>query len=770
MKSLAFSIGTVLCILALSVATPAQTGTPAPGSIEAALAIEDPAERIAALRKFLRTNIIPEQTQTAREAIVASWAQIADSHLNTNEIDKAMDAFRESIGSLPGKITDTFFNDTVIRIPLAVSVRGYRTQAVLLARELEARFPGEGRRLAAIGEFYMTIEAPGDAIRALEKAAAAGEDTALLHRALGAAYRIGLRLDDAITQYQQAIRLDPMDKRAYYELGNLYRAFGAYEDALGLYRKQLEIEPRHTSSWKGIALAHLAMGDEEKATAALNRARDIRGATEELTQDLYLQTQLAFLYLQKNNLPQARKAAEAALLIEPRYAWARIAAAEVDLVEGKYFDAERNLLAARQYAGFPSLSFAFGKLYLAVEDFDGAIEQFASAFEYSPAKGFTARLGGSLDVQAGRLADLLAGEHRAAIYLADAPAKPEVFRLAESLVRFDVRLRMLRDQIYSAQRPATRKQLEELDREAMDFIEVENLRKSFRSLYIAQRLAQAGVSTGTAAELADIALGLANIAVGPEGSLRDYPNFDFQGRLSVFKGRALDARGWALFKSGKIEEAAEVLSRAVAYYDSIAEGKKALRRLATVKESLGGGAEALDLYIAAYEPPADKSSSDIDRTVIEVLYRKINGSLDGLDRQLERRQEISDRIIADLTRKYPKPVIRSNYSATGGVLPTDPMFARRDALRPEPAEPEPLKPVAAVSLPSRTPVRLPEFDSRLAASVTLPAAFDRLVPPPYIEEFATSKLPVPDPPQPARTPLHTRKRRVTVPDDPPNNF
>ena len=58
-----------------------------------------------------------------------------------------------------------------------------------------------------------------------------------------------------------------------------------------------------------------------------------------------------------------------------------------------------------------------------------------------------------------------------------------------------------------------------------------------------------------------------------------------------------------------------------------------MRRLATVKETQGELKEALDLYIAGYEAPA--SGSELDRAVIESLYRKINGSLEGLDKRLQ---------------------------------------------------------------------------------------------------------------------------------------
>src|SRR5215510_9678824 len=492
--------------------------TPPPGSIESALAIDDPTARISALQRFLKTGAGAEQSQTAREAIVTSWAQLAEAALGEESLQQAMKTFRRANAEVPELVTDRFFEETVSRIPFALSARGYRNEAIELARQFEKRFSKEPPRLSSLGEFYMTVEAPGDAIHALETASKLAGEDAKLRRQLGAAYRIGLRLDEAVAEYQLAIGFDAKEKRAYYELANLYRAYGAYADAIKLYRKQLEIDPKHSSSFKGLALAYLAQGNEEQVTAALNQARDLRGSAEEITGDIYLQTQLAFYYLAQGKLKEAQKAVAAALLIEPRYSWARIAAAEVDLAGGKYFEAERNLIAARTYASFPTLYFTLGKLYLTVEDFDGALEQFYKGFSYSQQSQFTARLGGVVDAQADNLKELLAREHQAAIFLAEPPTKGETFKIAEALVRFNSGLRANKAAMNSSSTGKTgdgvkgaaensaearRGQVEELGRAAMDFIEAEGSRRSFRMLSVAERLAQAGVSTGLAVELAE---------------------------------------------------------------------------------------------------------------------------------------------------------------------------------------------------------------------------------------------------------------------------
>jgi len=789
-------------------------GQQTPQTFEAALAIEDPTVRIAALQQILKTRPAFEQADAAREAIVASWAQLGEAQLNENNIEKAAAEFRKAVSSLPPTITDKFFAETVIRIPLAVSVRGYRDEAIELARLLEKRFATEAMRLAALGEFFMTIEAPVDAIRSLEAASKLADNEAPLHRTLGAAYRMGLRLDDAIAEYQLAIGADPKDKRAYYELANLYRAHGAYADAIKLYQKQLEVEPKHAPAFKGLALANLALGNEDRMTAALNQARDLRGAAEEITGDIYLQTQMAFYYLKQNKLKQARASAETALVVEPRYAWARIAAAEIDLAEGKVFEAERNLLAAQRYANFPTLLFTFGKLYLSVEDFDGALEQFAKAFRFSPKDQFTTRLGGVLEVKADGVKELLAREHQASIFLAESPATPEQLKLTESLVRFNVWLNEIKA-ITARKGAVTRKQMEELDRAALDFVETESTRRSFRSLYIAQKLSQAGVATGLAVELAEQALGLAEVATEAEGSLREYPNYDRNGRLQIFRGRALDAKGWAQYKAGQNNEAAASLGEAVKAYGKLPESKQALWHLAVVKETAGELDAALDLYLAGYQPP-EASTADTRLAVIEVLYRKVNGSRDGLEAKLRSALGVTEAEVAALlnpprasqptldktsapAKPQPKrgrstePIIKKNSDESRDALPKEPpSSASQPAKAPsatepavatelpgnkpsvEAAAPEVKDPIKESEKDSRTnrdvapaaavPVELPVIPTSAERPVAMPAWFDPqtmswqwegIKPNPGIGEDV--------PPPPAKT--NTRPRRVVVPKE-----
>src|SRR5437016_4060281 len=64
-----------------------------PQTVEAALTIEDPAARINALQQILKTRPAIEQADAAREAIVASWAQLGEAQLGDNNIEKAIANF-----------------------------------------------------------------------------------------------------------------------------------------------------------------------------------------------------------------------------------------------------------------------------------------------------------------------------------------------------------------------------------------------------------------------------------------------------------------------------------------------------------------------------------------------------------------------------------------------------------------------------------------------------------------------------------------------------
>ena len=103
-------------------------------------------------------------------------------------------------------------------------------------------------------------------------------------------------------------------------------------------------------------------------------------------------------------------------------------------------------------------------------------------------------------------------------------------------------------------------------------------------------------------------------------------------RSPLLRGRVEDLSGWALYNQGKLTEAADHLNRAV---NILPEGtpawRTALWHRGAVLDGLNRKEEALADYIKSYNAGEPDS---VRRGVIEQLYRKVNGSLAGLEERV----------------------------------------------------------------------------------------------------------------------------------------
>src|SRR6185312_2810172 len=93
-----------------------------------------------------------------------------------------------------------------------------------------------------------------------------------------------------------------------------------------------------------------------------------------------------------------------------------------------------------------------------------------------------------------------------------------------------------------------------------------------------------------------------------------------------------DTSGWALLSQDKADEAVGPLKRAISILpEGTPAARAALWHLGVALERQDKKAEALSYYIKSY------NSGDPDpvrRSVLEQLYRKVNGSLEGLDQRI----------------------------------------------------------------------------------------------------------------------------------------
>ncbi len=633
-------------------------------------------ERIDLLEKFIAANRGSELDHEARELLMREYALKGEQALREANPQVAMQVFKAALRVAPTPITDLVFGQYIFPLPMAMNAFGYRVESAELMRSFEPRFESEPNRLVEIGFFYVQIEAPVEAVRVLEQAVQLAPQDHRAHNSLGTAYLIGLRLDDAATEFQHALGLDSNDEYANLNLGNLTRATGDFERAVSYYRRQIAIKPDDAEAHGGLAIALLALGRDEEADPQIKRAEELAPA------DYHFLTQLCFFYVTRKKAALARPLIEQAGRIEPRYAWGFIAKAETDALEGKFGDALATLIGAQAHAGFATLTFELAKALMALDGYDQATEVMRKAFAVNDDGEFETLLGGAVKARSTKLDLLLERERQAALFLSYDPTTSLQYRLAESIARIDhyskgalaarkpaqqtaIGKRNRPDQpkpveskesakdqeANSASRPrrvtgtasptaglsagrdANLPGMSELLRAITTFTTLDDGRQAFRMVWASRKLTEADLALDAAEQLARRAISLAETATEPAGSMRDSPMLDREGRRAMFLGRAHDALGWALFKKGNTRGALDNLVKAVDAYPASLDRKTALWHLAVATQEAGDDRRALDLYIASYDPGLPAAS--VRRAQIEALYKKVKGSLSGLDEKLK---------------------------------------------------------------------------------------------------------------------------------------
>jgi tetratricopeptide (TPR) repeat protein len=173
----------------------------------------------------------------------------------------------------------------------------------------------------------------------------------------------------------------------------------------------------------------------------------------------------------------------------------------------------------------------------------------------------------------------------------------------------------------------------DLMRAITNFTTLDDGRQAYRMVWVARKLTEADLALDAAEQLARRAIANADTATEPTGSMRDAPKLDREGRRAMFTGRAYDALGWAQFKNHNIRGALENLIKAVEIYPNSLDRKTAIWHLAVATQEAGDERHALELYIASYEP--ESATAVVRRSQIEALYKRLNGSLSGLEEKLK---------------------------------------------------------------------------------------------------------------------------------------
>ena len=82
-------------------------------------------------------------------------------------------------------------------------------------------------------------------------------------------------MKEAMTAYNEAVRLDPMSGRAYNHRGDAYRRQGRYHQALLDYNQAIRLSPQLAEAYAGRAFAYTLLSKDDEAQQDVARAVEL---------------------------------------------------------------------------------------------------------------------------------------------------------------------------------------------------------------------------------------------------------------------------------------------------------------------------------------------------------------------------------------------------------------------------------------------------------------------------------------------------------------
>ncbi len=692
-------------------------------------------KRVIKLQEFLQNHPDSKARSRAVELLISTHAGLGDQMLSNGDSKAGIDQLMLAITEAPVTTSEKLFSGVISQIPLNLYVRGQRAAAFEAAQLIEGKFGADAKRLLALAGFYLGIELGDEAARLASQAVKLSPDLAEAHHALGLGLHLSLRLDEATAEYKRALELDPNTKGpkgTRRSLADLYRAAGKSEEALALYRDQLTIEPTDKAARAGLVLSLLELGKTDEGN------KELAAALQDDPRNLPLLTGSAYWFAAHNQTERALELARRSVELEPRYTWSQIALARALIGERKPLEAERAIRFARQYGKFPTLDYELASVLASIGLYEEAAEVLQQSFVLKEGQ-IEARLAGRVITSATTFTDLLAAERRASIFQFAAAEPGNNAAMLKSLLSFAVATNQSGEGDQSGEASAVAA--------AKDFASGDDEMRAYRQLYAASRLLRRGIGLQTAYDLTvaarsnvETALGIPAVTVAVQadeyreiraraiakGGTPDIPEAPRNVLANILRGRIEDLAGWALFNQNKPAEAVEHLQRAASILpEGTPSWRSALWHLGAALEQAGQKDAALGNYLKSYnagEPDA------IRRGVIEQLYQKINGSLDGLDQRLGARQAaaLSPESALEKPGVSPSPAASPEASpiAPSELTPSAPSAGSPAAaetsvaVTPEPATRQ------AESSPSPTPeapVRAPVANAESSASPPAPS-------------------------------------------------
>lgn len=732
---------------------------------EKASAITDSTARISALRKFVAT--FPKSTHIVEAYVLISTdeAALGNEKLVGGDPEAAVKFIRSAAKDAPKPIPDQLFTDTLSKYPANLYFRGLRDEGFEIAKIIESKGDANTGQLLNIAGFYLSVENGSEARRVAENVIKLDPNSSAAYQTLGLANRVDFKLDESAAAYAKALELEPESMTARRGLAEMKRSLGKSDEAVALYREILANDDANVPARTGLILA--LFDADKRADAEAEMAKSL----EANPGNIMLLAGAAYWYAAHNDGALAVTFAQKAIDADPRFIWSHIALARGLLSQNKPADAERELLAARQYGNFPTLEYEIASARLAAGLYREAAEGLLKSFSVKDGSIHT-DLGGRVSADAKTFTDLIAAERKASLFTPMAADSAENAAQLRSLLEFE-------EELQSAQ-PRSEAVSSAID----DFVRGDDKMKIHRQIFAASELLEKKVAVPKILELTQAApsaleagLDVAdpstavmaselyeNRAIAASRGQYIYVPLVPRTTLSaILRGRIEEISGWASFQTDDTANAVLHLKRAVGVLPAdSAWWRSSTWRLGNALAASGNNDEALEAYIKSYKSAGPDA---LRYTTIESLYKRVKGNTLGLEDRIGPNPAAPPPSEAVAQKIEPTPEAKTDVSSAVPIKPETTPEARTYLPPSVPVKPE-SSPEAKTDVPSSVPIKAgstPTSDTTARAEPTIQAAAQAIEAPPATPATTTETATPFSSPSPT---LESTKETATVETSP----
>jgi tetratricopeptide (TPR) repeat protein len=253
--------------------------------------------------------------------------------------------------------------------------------------------------------------APNEAAPGVVRAMSPEERQALAHTERGLNYFGAQKFEQAIKEYDAAIRIYPSLAAAHNNLGSVYFALTQYDAAVAAFQQAIKLDAQYGQAYFNLALAYLKQGREQQAGDALTAATQ----AYVLTGDEHLKA---------GRLTEAETAYKEILRIDPNYPPAHYRLGLLNHAAARYAEAVEEYKLVLQVQPQDADAYAhLGDAYINLHKYAEAVTVAERAIKLHPQVPDAYRVAGLAQAALGNRAEALAHYNKLKDLHADADAQ-----------------------------------------------------------------------------------------------------------------------------------------------------------------------------------------------------------------------------------------------------------------------------------------------------------------------------------------------------------